>query len=124
MCIEPQPRRGCCTAKATRSKAQRGCQAELRPAPPGQSLRGCFQHAQGLTEQLSWQVKKPYHKRENIGCFGSRKYSNLAYRCQDIRDAGWFQTTLIAVIGVAGVLVGIQTYDIPPGTFQDTIEYV
>ena len=36
--------------------------------------------------------------------------------CMRLRDAPWFSATIIAVIFVAGILVGIQTYPIEPGT--------
>ena len=36
--------------------------------------------------------------------------------CTDLRDNKWFQISIIGVIFLAGIVVGIQTYPITPGS--------
>ena len=47
-----------------------------------------------------------------IGCFGSDRHDKCAKQFRTLRDKKWFQTSIILVIFLAGILVGIQTYDI------------
>lgn len=61
----------------------------------------------------------------NIGVRNNQLHSDVSkffkYR---IRDKKWFQTFIIMVIFVAGILVGVQTYDIQDQDYLDVIGYV
>ena len=59
----------------------------------------------------------------NIGCFGSTRHDAVAKKFRDLRDKKWFQTSIIAVIFLAGILVGIQTYNIQDASVISTTEY-
>ena len=52
-------------------------------------------------------------RERNIGVCGSKLHSRIAKFFQyQVRDKKWFQTTIILIICLAGVLVGVQTYEI------------
>lgn len=56
-----------------------------------------------------------------IGCFKSQRHDQVAKMFRTLRDKKWFQTSIIIVIFLAGILVGIQTYDIQdPGIISVT----
>jgi hypothetical protein len=48
-----------------------------------------------------------------LECIGHEKCVRC---CTDLRDNKWFQVSVIGVIFLAGVIVGIQTYPIDPGS--------
>ena len=48
-----------------------------------------------------------------LECMGHEKCVRC---CTDLRDNKWFQVSVIGVIFLAGILVGIQTYPIEPGS--------
>ena len=43
-------------------------------------------------------------------------YLELASFCHNITTSDWFNNTVILIIFVAGVNVGVQTYDLDKGT--------
>jgi len=47
-----------------------------------------------------------------LGCCGSEDHNRFVYFMAEIRDTKWFQGTVILFIVLAGVMVGVQTYDI------------
>jgi len=51
---------------------------------------------------------------EFLGCCRQRWLHRLAVLARKTRDHVYFQTTIIAFIVIAGVLVGLQTYDLEP----------
>jgi hypothetical protein len=51
---------------------------------------------------------------EFLGCCQQRWLHRLAVQARKTRDHVYFQTTIIAFIVVAGILVGLQTYDLEP----------
>ena len=57
--------------------------------------------------------------------YGNRRHDKISKWCRDeIRDKTWFQTSLIGVIFAAGILVGVQTYDIPSDAALLALTYV
>lgn len=61
---------------------------------------------------------------ENIGWRGNEHHDRIAKKAAHLRDAKWFQTSIIGVIFLAGILVGIQTYPLSDDTLISTLEYV
>ena len=67
---------------------------------------------------------KKIDPKANIGCGGNRHHDKVSKWFRSLRDEKWFQTSIIGVIFMAGILVGIQTYDIQDQAVIDVTEYV
>lgn len=59
---------------------------------------------------------------ENVGVRGNETHDKIAKWFAKLRDAKWFQTSIIGVIFLAGILVGIQTYPITDQGALDVME--
>lgn len=55
-------------------------------------------------------------RANHLGCCGSDAHHAVAARFRLLRDHPWFQASIILVIFVAGIQVGIQTYNVPAGS--------
>eukprot|EP00500_Bicosoecida_sp_ms1_P005066 CAMPEP_0203834592 /NCGR_PEP_ID=MMETSP0115-20131106/73237_1 /ASSEMBLY_ACC=CAM_ASM_000227 /TAXON_ID=33651 /ORGANISM="Bicosoecid sp, Strain ms1" /LENGTH=442 /DNA_ID=CAMNT_0050743671 /DNA_START=48 /DNA_END=1372 /DNA_ORIENTATION=+ len=62
-------------------------------------------------------------RKDNIGAYGNEYHDRLAKCCRDrVRDKAWFSTSLIGVIFLAGLLVGITTYNIEDQGVMSVLE--
>lgn len=60
----------------------------------------------------------------NIGYFNNELSSRIAkFFKYEVRDKGWFKGFIIGIIFLAGVLVGVQTYDMTDESALQIIGY-
>lgn len=77
--------------------------------------------AEGSTRKLKRSKTKRY-LYENVGCYGNKRHDQVVKVFAKLRDAKWFQTSIIGVIFLAGILVGIQTYPLSNQTLISVLE--
>jgi len=69
-----------------------------------------------------WLTQTKRYLYENVGFRGNVQHDRIAKKFAHLRDAKWFQTSIIGVIFLAGILVGIQTYPLTDESLISTLE--
>lgn len=64
------------------------------------------------SSEIKKKPSKKFDPEANIGFRGNNTHDKCSKWFRTLRDKKWFQTSIIIVIFLAGILVGIQTYDI------------
>ena len=135
--IAPPSRAAAAISSASRSRGRRTSKAEIKSKPVRVCLHAkCCLASRGASfatwrclTRWSWWPRVclqsvKFDPEAPIGCFESERHDRIAKMFRWLRDEKWFQTSIIIVIFVAGILVGIQTYDIQDPDIISVTEYV